>query len=163
MTAETKLDGLELRRIVEAARQYVHLDDPNDPYPAELVGQLSRAVIALDEQLDEMGTASIQYHVEYKQRRNEQHAAYDRQRWATVAWLLDRAEQYDNSSGYRALFDELVQDVAEWRHVQCAEAGEYDDMKKRVDRILNARAHRTEPGAAATTRSRTPRRRRWSW
>jgi hypothetical protein len=74
-----------------------------------------------------------------KQRRNEQHDAYDRQRWATVAWLLDRAEQYDNSSATRAAFDELVQDVADWRHVQLADAGEYDDMKPRVDRILNTR------------------------
>ena len=29
--------------------------------------------------------------------------------------------------------------IAEWRHVQCAEAGEYDDMKERVERI--ARLH----------------------
>ena len=129
----------DLRPALDAARRYVDLTDPGDPYPAELVGLLSRAVVEMDRQLDEMGSASIQHHAEYKQRRNEQHAAYERQQRATIAFLLDRSEQYDNSSGYRALFDELVEGIAEWRHVQCADAGEYDDMKERIDRITSRR------------------------
>lgn len=33
--------------MLEAARRYQHLDDPADPYPAETVGQLSRALLRL--------------------------------------------------------------------------------------------------------------------
>jgi chromosome segregation ATPase len=58
------------------------------------------------------------------------------ERLATVAYLLDRAEQYSNSSGYRALFDELVGDIAEGEHAVSLREGEYDDMRKRLDRIF---------------------------
>lgn len=63
---------------------------------------------------------------------------------ATIAFLFDRAEQYDNSSRYRAFADELIAGIAERRHVQCAEAGEYDDMRGRISRILAAHAPKTE-------------------
>lgn len=65
-------------------------------------------------------------------------AAQRRERESTIAFLLDRAEQYDNSSGHRALFDELVQGIAEGRHVQCCAAGEYDDLYLRVQRIMES-------------------------
>jgi hypothetical protein len=58
------------------------------------------------------------------------------ERFATVAYLLDRAEQYSNSSGYRALFDELVGGIAEGEHAVSLREGEYDDMRKRLDRIF---------------------------
>lgn len=94
---------------------------------------------------DEMGLAAIQAHAEYKERRNAQFAAYEFAHRATIAYLLDRAEQYGNSSGYRALFDELIQGIAEWQHVKCAEAGEYGDLEKRVGRIVGPRREgRTE-------------------
>jgi hypothetical protein len=62
------------------------------------------------------------------------------ERRAVVSFLLDRVEQYSNSSGYRALFDELIGDIAEGRHVQCWTAGEYDDLARRVDRIMSRRS-----------------------
>jgi hypothetical protein len=58
------------------------------------------------------------------------------ERYATVAYLLDRAEQYTNSSGYRALFDELVGGIADGEHAVSLREGEYDDMRKQLDRIF---------------------------
>lgn len=58
------------------------------------------------------------------------------ERESVIAYLLDRAEQYDNNSGYRALFDDLVQELAEGRHADCRAAGEYDDLHPRVARII---------------------------
>lgn len=62
------------------------------------------------------------------------------ERKAIIGYLLDRAEQYSNSSGYKAFIEELVADIASIRHVECYEAGEYDDMKERIDRIMSKRA-----------------------
>lgn len=59
---------------------------------------------------------------------------------ATIAYILDRAEQLPNSSSARAFVDELVAGIAEGRHVDCAAAGEYDDLEERVDRIITSRA-----------------------
>ena len=83
--------------------------------------------------------ASIDAHVEYKQRRNEQFAAYEQAHRATITYLLDRAEQYDNSGDYRALFDELIGGIADRDHIKAAEHGEYDDLRKNVDRIVGKR------------------------
>lgn len=112
--------------------------------PGVVVGLLEE-IERLRKSDDEMGLAAITAHAEYKERRNAQFAAYEFAHRATIAYLLDRAEQYSNSSGYRALFDELVEGIAEWQHVRGAEAGEYGDLEKRVGRIVGKRREgRTE-------------------
>ena len=59
---------------------------------------------------------------------------------ATIAFILDRAEgQLPNDSSARAFVDDLVAGIAEGRHVDCAAAGEYDDLEERVDRIVASR------------------------
>lgn len=59
---------------------------------------------------------------------------------ATIAFILDRAEQLPNSSAARAMVDELVAGIAEGRHIDCAAAGEYDDLEERVNRIIDSHA-----------------------
>ena len=63
-------------------------------------------------------------------------AAQRREREATIAYLLDRAEQYRNDSCCRAVFDELVQGLADGTHIECCAAGEYEDLYPRVSRIM---------------------------
>jgi len=65
-------------------------------------------------------------------------AAQRRERESTIAYLLDRAEQYRNDSACRAVFDELVEGLADGRHVQCCAAGEYADLYPRVARIMRS-------------------------
>lgn len=45
-----------------------------------------------------------------------------------AAWLLDRAEQYENDSAVRALFDELMLDAAKGAHRAAFAHGELDDL-----------------------------------
>ncbi len=47
---------------------------------------------------------------------------------AAAAWVLDRAEQYDNDSGIRAAFDEIMQGLADGEHVAAYKSGELDDL-----------------------------------
>lgn len=58
------------------------------------------------------------------------------ERKAVIAYLLDRAGGYSNSSGYVAMLEERIGDIAEGDHVEKYEAGEYDDLAKRVDFII---------------------------
>lgn len=124
------------------------------PHNAAFIAAASPSVVlslldqlaAAQAECERLASDSLASHCEYKQRRNEQLAAYEFAHRATVAYLLDRAEQYDNSSGYRALFDELIDGIAKREHISNAETGEYDDLAKNVDRILGKRreASKTE-------------------
>lgn len=67
-------------------------------------------------------------------------AGVRREREATIAFLLDRAEQYRNDSCCRVVFDEIVQVIAVGDHVERCAAGEYDDLYMRVQRIMRTRA-----------------------
>lgn len=61
------------------------------------------------------------------------------ERKALIGYLIDRAGQYTNDSGYVAFIEEIMKDIAESRHVVCYEAGEYDDLLERIERILRLR------------------------
>jgi hypothetical protein len=132
----------DMRDYVECAQCKEMLDSDSEPSAFcsgciyAVADELSSALLAEVDDNEATARDAIEAHVEYKKRRNAQFEAYERQRYATIAYLLDRAEQYDANSGYRAFVDELVSDIAQWRHVANAEAGEYDDLMERVDRIL---------------------------
>lgn len=49
----------------------------------------------------------------------------------TAAYVLDRAEQYNNGSGVRAAFDELIQQLRGLEHLKAFDHGELDDILKR--------------------------------
>lgn len=63
------------------------------------------------------------------------------ERQAAIAFILDRVEQFGPGAVTRAFADELVAGLAEGRHVDCASAGEYDDLEPRVLRIEHAHAN----------------------
>ncbi|HEU0037118.1 MAG TPA: hypothetical protein VFQ53_41195 [Kofleriaceae bacterium] len=65
-------------------------------------------------------------------------ANQNEERLAAIAFILDRVEQFAPSSSTRAFASELVAGLAEGRHVDCARAGEYDDLNWRVQRIMKA-------------------------
>lgn len=65
-------------------------------------------------------------------------ATAEEERLAAIAFILDRVEQFVPSSGYHAFAAELVAGLAEGRHVESARAGEYDDLRDRVRRIMRA-------------------------
>jgi hypothetical protein len=65
-------------------------------------------------------------------------ANQNEERLAAIAFILDRVEQFAPSSSTRAFASELVAGLAEGRHVDCARAGEYDDLDWRVQRIMKA-------------------------
>lgn len=48
-----------------------------------------------------------------------------------AAYVLDRAEQYNNGSGIRAAFDELIGQFRESEHLKAFDHGELDDILKR--------------------------------
>jgi hypothetical protein len=52
------------------------------------------------------------------------------ERFAAAAWVLDRAEQYDNSSAVRAIFDGIVGGLANGEHIKAYQHGELDDLLK---------------------------------
>jgi hypothetical protein len=58
------------------------------------------------------------------------------ERNAAIAFILDRMEQLDPSSGYQAFTTELVKGLAEGRHIERARAGDYDDLNWRVQLIM---------------------------
>ena len=60
------------------------------------------------------------------------------ERLAAIAFILDRVEQFAPTSSTRAFASEIVAGLAEGRHVDCARAGEYDDIDGRVRRIMKA-------------------------
>ena len=70
-------------------------------------------------------------------------ANQNEERLAAIAFILDRVEQFAPSSSTRAFASELVAGLAEGRHVECARAGEYDDLNWRVQRIMKAYEHVT--------------------
>ena len=49
-----------------------------------------------------------------------------------AAWLQDRAEQYENESGVRAAFDELVDGALSGEPIASYRAGELDDILERL-------------------------------
>ena len=49
-----------------------------------------------------------------------------------AAWLQDRAEQYDNESGVRAAFDELMDGALSGEPIASYRAGELDDILERL-------------------------------
>ena len=65
-----------------------------------------------------------------------------------IAFLLDRAEQYDQSSGYRAFVAELVRGIARGEHHDAWNHGEYDDLKKRVRLIMKSHEQQRNGGKA---------------
>jgi hypothetical protein len=65
-------------------------------------------------------------------------ANQNEERIAAIAFILDRVEQFAPSSSTRSFASELVAGLAEGRHVECARAGEYDDLNGRVLRIMKA-------------------------
>lgn len=70
-------------------------------------------------------------------------ANQNEERLAAIAFILDRVEQFAPSSSTRVFASELVAGLAEGRHVDCARAGEYDDLNWRVQRIMKAYEHVT--------------------
>jgi hypothetical protein len=48
-----------------------------------------------------------------------------------AAYVLDRAEQYNDGSGVRAAFDELIGQFRESEHLKAYDHGELDDILKR--------------------------------
>ncbi|MBV8758201.1 MAG: hypothetical protein JO257_13020 [Deltaproteobacteria bacterium] len=65
-------------------------------------------------------------------------ANQNEERLAAIAFILDRVEQFAPSSSNRAFASELVAGLAEGRHIECARAGEYEDLNWRVLRIIKA-------------------------
>lgn len=65
-------------------------------------------------------------------------AQQNEERVAAIAFILDRVEQFAPSSVDLEFADQLVAGLAEGRHLQCARAGEYDDLDWRVQRIMRA-------------------------
>jgi hypothetical protein len=49
------------------------------------------------------------------------------------AWLFDRAEQYEDSSGIRSAFDELMQRVRDGEPFAAYDHGELDDILARMN------------------------------
>ena len=49
-------------------------------------------------------------------------------RFCAAAWVLDRADQYENDSPTRAAFDEIMQGLANGEHLKAAAHGELDDL-----------------------------------
>ncbi len=60
------------------------------------------------------------------------------ERLAAIAFILDRAEQLGPTSSDRTFASELVAGLAEGRHLACDRAGEYDDLRGRVRRIVKS-------------------------
>jgi hypothetical protein len=58
------------------------------------------------------------------------------ERLAAIAYILDRVEGCAPTSTTRAFASDLVGGLAEGRHIECARAGEYDDLRWRVHRIM---------------------------
>ena len=65
-------------------------------------------------------------------------ASQNEERLATIAFILDRVEQFAPSSSTRAFASEIVAGLAEGRHIDCARAGEYDDLEAQVRRLMTA-------------------------
>lgn len=106
-----------------------------DEAAEQLDGALAR-ISELEAETESMASQSVADHIEYKNRRNQQFAAYELAHRATIAYLLDRCDQMVTSSKYLAFLEEVIDDLAIHRHVQCAEAGEYDDLMPRVKKII---------------------------
>lgn len=66
-------------------------------------------------------------------------AQQNQERVAAIAFILDRVEQFAPCSSNRQFACELVEGLAEGRHVECARTGEYDDIDWRVQRIIKGR------------------------
>jgi hypothetical protein len=62
-------------------------------------------------------------------RLREENARVDR---AAAAYVLDRAEQYNNSSGVRAMLEEIAEGLRTGQHREAAAHGELDDLIARM-------------------------------
>lgn len=126
----------------ELARTYADLDDPSDPYPAELVGQLARAVLALtterdeardrlrvvEEQNDALGDAN-EAHVRREQAERERDEALRARDECRDAWMK-RAEELlaERDAAKVNMFEaERQQRIAE---------AERDEARRERDRLL---------------------------
>jgi len=68
-------------------------------------------------------------------------AAVEEERRAVLAFIIDRAENYGGLP--KDFCAELLGGVAEGRHIECARAGEYDDLEVHVSILLAKRAEVT--------------------
>lgn len=50
----------------------------------------------------------------------------------TIAYIKDRAEQYDNGSGIFAAFEELLQQFRDDEHIKAFRHGELDDLLRQM-------------------------------
>ncbi|MEE9395210.1 MAG: hypothetical protein V3W41_22185 [Planctomycetota bacterium] len=50
------------------------------------------------------------------------------------AWLIDRAAQYETSSGISSAIEELSRRVRRGEHIDAASSGELDDIIRRLKR-----------------------------
>jgi hypothetical protein len=58
------------------------------------------------------------------------------ERRSVVAWLLDRREQYPQSSGTYDAISQLAGTIARGDHAKSAEHGELDDLFPHVERMM---------------------------
>jgi hypothetical protein len=59
--------------------------------------------------------------------------------WAVVAWVWDRREQIDPSSGTYEAISQLVAGLARGDHVEAWKHGELDDLKRNAERVMRNR------------------------
>ena len=70
------------------------------------------------------------------------------ERLAAIAFILDRIEQLGLTESTRAFASELVDGLADGRHIDCARAGEYDDLNWRVRLLIMLREARSHTSLA---------------
>jgi hypothetical protein len=73
------------------------------------------------------------------------------ERLAAIAFILDRVEQVGSTDSSRAFASELVNGLAECRHIEGARAGEFDDQNWRVQLIMMVRQSRSRMRPKLTT------------
>ena len=73
------------------------------------------------------------------------------ERLAAIAFILDRVEQLGSTDSSRAFASELVNGLAEGRHIEGARAGEFDDQNWRVQLIMMVRQSRSRLRPKLTT------------
>ncbi len=91
---------------------------------------------------EEMSRQSMDDFYKYKQRRNEQFAAYERLRIHTAAYLLDRADQYETDSPCWVALADAAENVMLGEVETAADNGDFDeDLLARV-RSMRSRTPR---------------------
>lgn len=66
-------------------------------------------------------------------------AQQNQERVAAIAFILDRARQFEPGNSNHDFAGYLVAGLAEGRHVECANAGEYYDLRRQVKQIMKSR------------------------